>query len=236
MPKDFEGLVNSYEPKINSMEDAPHDLSVLLESWREKSKEIRQNRDLSAEGKQKQISELKATFDAELNNLNETMEMGAQILDEQLEMLEKETDEDDVEIPEPPEDLRFPGEKAVWQGQRAVEVKLDKMINLFSETQQYNLLLAELPTKAPSEIVKMLDAAIDNADWSQCKNLIRLGKPQIIEGKNERALTRFNNLIKKYEDFTVPKHVPKAKALRGKLAEIRGRWQNRYRMILPEIR
>ena len=181
MNRDLDGAVNAFISKIEELEGAPHELVEQMDAWRGEAANINTDRDLSGEGKGKRFNELKQRVDTEIAQLDAAFDRDFGNIDGALAHLQNERNTDEPVLPEPPEGLRFSGEKEIWKQNAQLERRIGKLESLLENQHRQNLLKAELESMTADEIVRRADWAWKGQDQVGMEIFARFGRQRLAQ-------------------------------------------------------
>ena len=236
MKKDFEGAVNAFIPKIAELEGAPHEIVEKMDEWKAKISEITKDADLSGEGKAKRLSELKQKIDEEMAQLDATFDRDFGTLDGALAHLQNERNSDEPDLPEPPSELKFSGEKLIWHQNATLERQLSKLEKVLTTQHRQSLLKDELQNMTADEIVRRADWAWKVGDQTAMEIFARFGKTRLAELGNVEATASLGKILNEYEESLIPKHAKNAVKMRARLAKARSEWRVRLGLVKQNLR
>jgi hypothetical protein len=236
MKKDFEGAVNAFIPKIAELEGAPHEIVEKMDEWKAKISEITKDADLSGEGKAKRLSELKQKIDEEMAQLDATFDRDFGNIDGALAHLQNERNTDEPDLPEPPSELRFSGEKLIWHQNATLERQLSKLEKVLTTQHRQSLLKDELQNMTADEIVRRADWAWKVGDQTAMEIFARFGKTRLAELGNVEATASLGKILNEYEESLIPKHAKNAVKMRARLAKARSEWRVRLGLVKQNLR
>jgi hypothetical protein len=236
MKRDLDGAVNAFISKIEELEGAPHELVEQMDAWRGEAANINTDRDLSGEGKAKRLNELKQRVDTEMAQLDAAFDRDFGNIDGALAHLQNERNSHEPDLPEPPEGLRFSGEKEIWKQNAQLERRIGKLESLLENQHRQNLLKAELENLTADEIVRRADWAWKVGDKTAMEIFARFGKAQLAQLGNVDATASLGKILNTYEESLVPQHAKNAVKLRARLAKARSEWRVRLGLVKQNLR
>jgi hypothetical protein len=236
MNRDLDGAVNAFISKIEELEGAPHELVEQMDAWRGEAANINTDRDLSGEGKGKRFNELKQRVDTEIAQLDAAFDRDFGNIDGALAHLQNERNTDEPVLPEPPEGLRFSGEKEIWKQNAQLERRIGKLESLLENQHRQNLLKAELESMTADEIVRRADWAWKGQDQVGMEIFARFGRQRLAQLGNVEANASLGKILNEYQESLVPKHAKNAVKLRARLAKARSEWRVRLGLVKQNLR
>ena len=236
MNRDLDGAVNAFISKIEELEGAPHELVEQMDAWRGEAANINTDRDLSGEGKGKRFNELKQRVDTEIAQLDAAFDRDFGNIDGAMAHLQNERNTDEPVLPEPPEGLRFSGEKEIWKQNAQLERRIGKLESLLENQHRQNLLKAELESMTADEIVRRADWAWKGQDQVGMEIFARFGRQRLAQLGNVEATASLGKILNEYEESLIPKHAKNAVKMRARLAKARSEWRVRLGLVKQNLR
>jgi hypothetical protein len=236
MNRDLDGAVNAFISKIEELEGAPHELVEQMDAWRGEAANINTDRDLSGEGKAKRLNELKQRVNTEMAQLDAAFDRDFGSIDGALAHLQNERNTDEPDLPEPPSELRFSGEKLIWHQNATLERQLSKLEKVLTTQHRQSLLKDELQNMTVDEIVRRADWAWKVGDQTAMEIFARFGKTRLAELGNVDATASLGKILNEYEESLIPKHAKNAVKMRARLAKARSEWRVRLGLVKQNLR